>query len=426
MKLIHYTFRNLTLPLFLLLTVWACCFYAVIIHEIDDETNDSLENYKEIIIKTVLADTTLLKDHVDIMTKYYIREVSPDEVQLGKDIFFDSTLYVEIEMEDEPVRVLRTWFMASNQKYYELTIKTSILEKEDLVEAIFWSLGILYLALLCCILWVTHHAFSKSLRPLFTLIRWLNEYRPGKHQKPLVNDTVVDEFKILNEVVNETGRRSTDLYNKQKQFVENAAHELQTPLAICLNKLELFGENPACTEEQLKEIDDMHHTLLGIVKMNKSLLLLSRIENGQFPETSNLNLNELIKKILPDFEEMYMHKKIRVTCTESSTPLVYMLNESLATTLLVNLLKNAFVHNIKEGELRIEIDKHTLTIANRSMSDRLDEAILFNRFERQTEKKESTGLGLAIVKSIANLYDISIFYLYEAGWHQFKLTFKPL
>ena len=68
MKLIHYTFRNLSIPLLIILTAWACCFYFVIMHEIDDETNDSLENYKEIIIKSVLADSTLLRDHVDIMT----------------------------------------------------------------------------------------------------------------------------------------------------------------------------------------------------------------------------------------------------------------------------------------------------------------------------------------------------------------------
>ena len=44
------------------------------------------------------------------------------------------------------------------------------------------------------------------------------------------------------------------MYNQQKQFVENASHELQTPLAICMNKLELLSEDPDCTEEQLSEI----------------------------------------------------------------------------------------------------------------------------------------------------------------------------
>ena len=72
MKLIHYTFRNLSIPLLIILTAWACCFYFVIMHEIDDETNDSLENYKEIIIKTVLADSRFSGTSVPVAgLRYY-------------------------------------------------------------------------------------------------------------------------------------------------------------------------------------------------------------------------------------------------------------------------------------------------------------------------------------------------------------------
>lgn len=421
MKLIHYTFRNLSIPLLIILTAWACCFYFVIMHEIDDETNDSLENYKEIIIKTVLADSTLLHDHVDIMTKYYIREVPESEADLDKDEFFDSTTYIEIEMEDEPVRVLRTWFMTADRKYYELTIETSTLEKEDMAEAIFVSIIILYVSLLCCILLVSHFVFKSSFRPLYTLVKWLKEYRPGKQQAPLVNQTKVEEFKILNQVIQTATNRSTEMYNQQKQFVENASHELQTPLAICMNKLELLNENPDCTEEQLSEIAGINHTLRGIIKMNKSLLLLSRIDNKQFPDTSEIDFNKLINKYLPDFEDMYEYKNIHVTYTETGT-LIYTMNESLASTLLSNLLKNAFIHNIENGSIAISVTGRTLTISNSSESTGLNEATLFNRFEKQTHKKESTGLGLAIVKSITSIYGIDIKYEYN-GLHKFILTF---
>lgn len=422
MKLIHYTFRNLSIPLLIILTAWACCFYFVIMHEIDDETNDSLENYKEIIIKTVLADSTLLHDHVDIMTKYYIREVPESEADLDKDEFFDSTTYIEIEMEDEPVRVLRTWFMTADRKYYELTIETSTLEKEDMAEAIFVSIIILYVSLLCCILLVSHFIFKSSFRPLYTLVKWLKEYRPGKQQAPLVNQTKVEEFKILNQAIQTATNRSTEMYNQQKQFVENASHELQTPLAICMNKLELLSENPDCTEEQLSEIAGINHTLRGIIKMNKSLLLLSRIDNKQFPDTSEIDFNKLINKYLPDFEDMYEYKNIHVTYTETGT-LIYTMNESLASTLLSNLLKNAFIHNIENGSIAISVTGRTLTISNSSESTGLNEATLFNRFEKQTHKKESTGLGLAIVKSITSIYGIDIKYEYN-GLHKFILTFR--
>lgn len=421
MKLIHYIIRNLSITLLIILTAWACCFYFVIMHEIDDETNDSLENYKEIIIKTVLADSTLLRDHVDIMTRYYIREVPESEADLDTDEFFDSTTYIEIEMEYEPVRVLRTWFMTSERKFYELTIETSTLEKEDMAEAIFWSIFVLYLTLLCCILLVSHFVFRSSLRPLYTLINWLKGYRLGKQPVPLVNETKVEEFRILNSAIETVMERNTAMYNQQKQFVENASHELQTPLAICMNKLELLSENPDCTEEQLSEIAGINDTLRGIIKMNKSLLLLSRIDNKQFPDTSEVNLNNLIGSFLPDFKEMYEHKNIQVAYTESAT-LLYKMNESLASTLISNLLKNAFTHNIENGTIAISITERTLSIANSSETPALNEAILFNRFEKQTHKKESTGLGLAIVKSISTIYGIDIKYAYN-GMHQFILTF---
>ena len=422
MKLIHYTFRNLSIPLLIILTAWACCFYFVIMHEIDDETNDSLENYKEIIIKSVLADSTLLRDHVDIMTKYYIREVPESEAELDKDEFFDSTTYIEIEMEYEPVRVLRTWFMTSDRKYYELTIETSTLEKEDMAEAIFWSIIILYVSLLCYILLVSHFVFKSSFRPLYTLVKWLKEYRPGKQPAPLVNETKVEEFKILNTAIQTAMERNTAMYNQQKQFVENASHELQTPLAICMNKLELLSENPDCTEEQLTEIAGINHTLRGIIKMNKSLLLLSRIDNKQFPDTSGIEFNKLIDRLLPDFKEMYEYKNIQVSYTEAGL-LTYTMNESLATTLVSNLLKNAFIHNIENGTIAITVTSRTLTVANSCDSPKLNEATLFNRFEKQTHKKDSTGLGLAIVKSIVSIYGINIKYEYN-GLHQFILTFK--
>lgn len=422
MKLIHHTLRNLFIPLLAVFTVWGCVFYLMILHEIDDETNDSLENYKELIIRSVVADSTLLKDHVDLMTRYYIREVPAGEARLDKDEFYDATVYIDMEMEDEPVRVLRTYFMTDDRKYYELIIQTSTVEKEDMIETIVWSMAILYLSLVGCILLVIHLAFRKSFKPLYKLLSWLRSFQIGRPLAPLNISTPVEEFGILTEAVRESVRRTSELYNKQKQFVENASHELQTPLAICMNKLELLSENPDCTEQQFKEIATLHQALNSIIRLNKSLLLLSRIENKQFPDTRDICLNHLTKDILEDFCEMYEHKAIHLTF-EDKEPLIYTLNDSLASTLIANLIKNAFVHNYEEGTVSLCIDRHTFTIANTGHAGQLDTQSLFNRFSRQTEHKESTGLGLAIVKSIADLYDIRITYLYENRMHTFRLTF---
>ena len=183
MKLIHYTLRNLFVPILVIFAAWGCVFCLMILHEVEDETNDSLENYKEIIIRSALADSTLLKDHVDIMTRYYIREVPESEAKLDKDEFYDTTVYIEIEQEYEPVRALRTYFMTKDRKFYELMLELSTLEQEDMIETIIWSMAVLYIALISCILFVIHRGFKRSFKPLYKLLSWLKSFQRDRSRK---------------------------------------------------------------------------------------------------------------------------------------------------------------------------------------------------------------------------------------------------
>lgn len=422
MKLIHYTFRKLFLALGIVLLLWAVFFYIQILHEVEDETNDSLEYYKEVIIREALTDSTMLVDHVDIMTKYYIRQVDPSEADLTKDEYYDSFIYSELEGEYEPVRVLRTYFRTADGRYYRLIINTSTLEKDDMVEAIFWSVIILYVVLLACILGISHFVFRKSMRPFYNVIDWLRNFRLGKENEPLRNETKVEEFKVLNQAILEVTRRNEELYTRQKEFVENAAHELQTPLAVCMNKVEWLSENPACTEEQLMEYAELHQALGNVVKLNKSLLLLSRIGNKQFPDTRQVEMNRLVRTVTADLSEIYEHRQINVT-VEDTGMLIATLNESLAATLVTNLIKNAFVHNKPGGFIRIRLAPHELSVCNSGESDqKLDVEKLYLRFSTNGKKKESTGLGLAIVRAIIELYSLRLEYIHN-GCHEFKLLF---
>ena len=423
MRLSYYTLRNLFIPILLLFSVWGCVFCFLILHEVEDETDDTLENYKEIIIRSALRDTSLLKDHVDIMTRYYIHEVSEKEAKLHKDEFYDSTVYMEIEDEDEPVRVLRTYFRANGNRYYELVLEISTLEQDDMIETIIGSMVALYFIMFACILYIVHRGFKKSSQPLYKLLNWLEHFHVGKENLPLDNPTPIKEYQILNRAVEESAKRSDRLYNEQKQFVENAAHELQTPLAICVNKLELLSEHPDCTESQLQEIAGLHQALQGIIHLNKTLLLLTRIDNKQFPDTQKICLNNTIHHYAEDISDIYENKKIQLHFSERER-LICTMNESLAPTLITNLLKNAFVHNVEGGRIEITTFSKRLVIANTGVNEPLHTDRLFNRFSRQSDKKESTGLGLAIVKSIADLYGWRIDYQYMNKMHYFSLFFR--
>ena len=70
-------------------------------------------------------------------------------------------------------------------------------------------------------------------------------------------------------------------------------------------------EDESLSESQLEELMKTHQTLEHITKLNKSLLLLSKIDNGQFTETVELELNELLKQYLDDYKEVYAYRVFR-------------------------------------------------------------------------------------------------------------------
>ena len=183
-----------------------------------------------------------------------------------------------------------------------------------------------------------------------------------------------------------------------------------------------MAERPDCTEGQLEEIEDIHRNLGRIVKLNKSLLLLSRIENGQFHETKEVEFNPIIKELVEDFQEIYEHKNLHVEVEENAACKVHM-NESLANILITNLLKNAMIHTPNEGSITIRIQSTGITFTNSTDGSSLDQSRLFTRFYQADNKKsDSTGLGLAIIQSIVHLYHFHISYSFD-GKHQFDLRF---
>lgn len=422
MKLLHYTYRKLSLLLFVLMAAWGVLFYYAIIDEVMDETDDTLENYSKILINNALMDSSVLDTEGALMSFYKFRPISEEEGKDFDEVYYDSTVYIESEDEDEPVRVLKTAFRMPDGQYYELELMISILERDDMVEAMLWYLGALFLLFLICTSIGTRLILQSVFRPLHHLLDWLQQIQPGKEVPALDNPTKIREFRQLGDAAVDMGNRSYRAYEEQKQFIENASHELQTPLAIVRGKVELLAENESMTEEQLKELDQIYATLGRAVRLNKSLLLLSRIENGQYAETEDVSVDEVLDELLPDLMDIYEGKHIRLIRTKAVTPFVIRCNHSLMQILISNLVKNSLLHNSEGGELHIETTPASLSIKN-SGEHTLDGEKLFHRFYRGAEgKKDSTGLGLAIARSIAVSSSLRLTYRWEDGMHCFLLV----
>mgnify|MGYP000693645866 FL=1 len=422
MKLLSYTYRKLALLLFLLMAVWGVLFYYAIIDEVVDETDDTLENYGEILMESALHDPSILETEGSLMSFYKFTPISEEEGRHYRQVFYDATVYIELEDEDEPVRVMCTAFRMPDGQYYELKLMISILERDDMVEAMLWYLGALFLLFLICTSIGIQLVLKGVFRPLHRLLDWLHCIQPGKEVPPLDNPTKIREFRQLSDAALDMGNRSYKAYEEQKQFIENASHELQTPLAIVRGKVELLAESEGMTEQQMEQLDEIYATLGRAVKLNKSLLLLSRIKNGQYTEMEDVSVDEILDELLPDLMDIYEHKQVRLIRKREEQPFIIRCNHSLAQILVSNLVKNSLLHNREGGELQVLTTPTSLVIKNTGDVP-LDGEKLFRRFYHGMDgKKDSTGLGLAIARSIALSSSLKLTYEWQDGMHTFRLV----
>ena len=425
MRLVYRIVLHMSWALSLLLAGWAVLFYLTMIDEINDEVDDSLENYAEMLVTRSLAGRELPAAYSGSNNGYYLHDVSAEYAE-GRQhmVFSDEEIFIPEKYEEEPARVLRTIFRDSGGRYKELTVMTPTIEKDDLQEAILWWIVYLYLFLLLAILLVNVLVLHRTLRPLYALLRWFDSYTVGGKNAPLVNDTKVVEFRRLNEAANRYAERAESLFERQKQFIGNASHEMQTPLAICRNRLEmLVDDGSALTEAQLGEILKVQGTLDYLVRLNRSLLLLSKIENGQFPETEQVDFNAQVRRMAEDMEEIYAGREMRFELHEQGHLFVRM-NPSLAGSVVANLLKNAFVHGDEGGEVTVRVAPRRFTVCNSGAGGPLDAGRIFDRFYQGTKKEGSTGLGLAVVDAVCRLYGLKVAYSYMDKRHCFTIDFR--
>lgn len=421
MKLFHLVLWRISLALIVVLTVWAGFFYMAVVEEVNDEVDDTLEDYSEGLIIRALSGEDMPTASNGSNNQYYLYEVSESNAASHPQITYrDEMVFITEKSETEPARVLITIFRTEDERYMELVVYTPTIEKLDLLRAILGWIIFLYVLLLLIILSINIWVFRKNMKPLYVLLKWLDSSQLGKKNEPLENTTKITEFRKLNAATMAFAERGEKLFEQQKTFIGNASHEMQTPLAICRNRLEMLMEDETLTEHQLNELIKTHQTLENLTRMNRSLLLLCKIENGQFADTRSVCLNDILTHYLDDYKEVYAYRNITVTVTTDSSFCVEM-NDSLVSVLVTNLLKNSFVHNIDGGFIYIKITANTFEISNTGEKP-LDRERIFERFYQGQKKEGSTGLGLALVDSICKANHLKIDYTYVENRHIFTIS----
>lgn len=421
MKLQHYTLRYLAIAILFIIAVWAGLFYAYITEEVYDNIDDGLKNLKLHIIREAQVNPEILNTHEYGINQFKITHLPKGNYVLTN-TFETSKMFMEYDDDYEPIRKLTCVFNYNNGESYQLEIITSMIEEDELLQNMLVGLLVLYIMLVSSIILLNHVLLKKIWRSFFELLDKLKNYQITSNQSFDITQSPIEEFNNLGREMQSMIVRTEKTFKSQKLFIENASHELQTPLSIVRNKLELLAEN-SNSEQQLAEISTIIDAVNRMIQLNKSLLTLSRVENQQYNNTRKIDLCEITDELLIEYDDLITYKKVNIT--KSYTQHFFIdINETLARMLINNLIRNAIIHNYPNGDIIISSESNKIIFKNTGINEPLDKESIFNRFYKGTTNEQSTGLGLAIIKSIIDSYPyIEINYYYENG-HCFEIISK--
>lgn len=349
-------------------------------------------------------------------------EVSEVKTPAGLILISDTLILNPNENEKEEYRQLSV-VRHINHSTYKIVVRESKLESEDLIQTLAGIFLLAILILTFALILINRKVARSVWAPFYGNLQKIEAFRLSDFSPLQLSQTGITEFDALNKsVVGLTDQIIAD-YKNLKQFSEDAAHEMQTPLAIISTKLETLLNDPESGEKQLKTAQAAHQAVQRLSKLNKYLLLLTKIENNQFVSTEKVNLYDLITDKIFEFQELFQLKDI-TTELQMNLNVQVESNPVLANLLINNLLSNAINHNIQGGSIRISLTDKQLEISNTGRAEMANPDRLFARFYKESTSGNSVGLGLAIVSKICEVQQWKVFYAYHKPFHRFQVWFK--
>ncbi|MHA3789498.1 sensor histidine kinase [Flavobacterium hauense] len=417
-KLLNKTTNSFLAYAVIILLIAAPVFYFISQWLYIYETDEVLLFHKGAFVKESHNDYT--ESDIAAWNKYNRDVEIVSDMGVTKDSIVGKMLFDSIANEEEPFRLLYAP-VNINGKRYTYVEKTNLVEMEGMVFSIAVMFLFIIIILLVGIIWISKTSAAKIWRPFYDTLNQIHNFEIDKNKSPHFTPTDIDEFNRLNKSLEKLIEKNTAIYKSQREFVENAAHELQTPLALFQTKIDTLAQSDL-TKEQSQILGSLNNDVSRLNRLNKNLLLLSKIDNDSYFEKQPIVLNDYIDRHFDFFTEQAKSKGISVI-TEFSANASINSNTVLSEVMINNLFLNAIRHNIKGGKIIIATTTDSITFSNTGQEIPLNSEKLFNRFSKADPSAQGNGLGLAIVKKIAELNGWNISYSFSENLHHFTLKF---
>lgn len=418
-KLLNKTLRVYVFFSVIVLFVSAPLFYFFTNKLFIDDADEALLLEKKEFVK---YHQPFLKVNDILVWNKFNRDIKIEKstVKLDRDTIFYSFYLDTLANENEPYRVLLSPVRIEG-KPFVLTARINLVESDDMIRGIAILFVLILIILLVGLYYITRMLSKRLWKPFYSTLLQIESFELDKNTKAQFITTDVTEFNRLNQSVERLFAKNYKVYQSQKEFIENASHELQTPLALFRAKLDALAQQLPFTEEIGKTLSVLNDAVTRLIRINRNLLLLSKIDNDHYTHTEQLSVNDVLEKQVAFLIEQADENKVIVQWIVNDPVHVYA-NPTLLEIAISNLLLNALKHNHGGGKIAIVCEEQTLRIANTGSSTALDTTKLFQRFAN-SQSAGSNGLGLSIVKRIADLHAWKITYTYYEETHTFNLEF---
>lgn len=360
-------------------------------------------------------------DSAILNSPLHYRIIPIEEIHKPNFVFRDTMLFDRIAGRYQPYRML-SYETTLGGNFVRISIPKSLLFSDKLIEYVVFVTLLLSLILLSCIVFLNNYFFSKIWGNFFSTIDVIKDYSISDTKEITLAESEITEFNLLNHVFEKMHQRIKMDYQNLKEFIENISHEIQNPLAIIKSRIDLLQQNESIEKSQADLIQSIQGSAIRLSNLNKSLILLSKIDNNQFPEREKTDIGEYIDLHIENFEDIIQSKKISLN-KNYKDPVIVLADPSLISILLLNLLKNSIFHNLTSGTIEITTEAKTLTIVNSGKKLEINQEDLFKRFTKSSNRPDSLGLGLSIVKKICDYYQFGIKYSFENNLHIVTISF---
>lgn len=416
MRLLSIMNRTHLLLIMVVLIVWTGVLFFVMQWEVYDNIDEVLQYRKTKLVQDIRKEGKLPANSPYHDFQITLIDSNPPD---KNDSYQDTLLYKSTTSFDEYRRI--TSYFEFDNSTYRLRMILPHLEEDELIDTLAYTLPLLAVMILLGFSIANWQINKRAWRPFYQVIEHFKTFSVDKGVVISFDRTSIKEFKELQAGVKELMARNVLVYEQQKQFTENASHEIHTPLGIIQSKIELLFQQQL-TRKQGEILSELYTATTRLSKINETLLLLTRIENNQFADKSEVEVRNMVDEVIPFFDEHAAKYQIKTRVDIASSEKIYA-NSTLLSILVTNLLKNAFIHNKMGGEVTIRVENKTMRVINTGDASIVPVSKVFDRFFTERPGRGGLGLGLAIVKSICQVNNWDVDYHQHDSTHEVAVRY---